>query len=185
MTTTEATRGAWMETYTGRKFYLLSPDPDDVSPDDIAHALGLLCRYGGHVSQFYSVAEHCWLLSYAVAPEHALHALLHDATEAYVGDMIRPLKRSLPDFGVVEDGVWKAIAARFGVDPAIPDEVRDVDTRILVNERAVLTPNSRHPWPVDGLEPVALPDGLTPRGFAPRRASQLYTRRLNELWTGI
>jgi hypothetical protein len=87
-------RGDWMQTFTGRAFYPLDPRPEDIDPVDIAHALSLICRYGGHSSRFYSVAEHCVLMSHAVAPEHALWALLHDATEAYLGDMIRPLKRS-------------------------------------------------------------------------------------------
>src|SRR4051812_20612492 len=90
-------RGDWMQTYTGRAFWPLDAQPEDVDPLDIAAALSMLCRYGGHVSRFYSVAEHCLLMSEAVAPEHALWALLHDATEAYMGDMVRPLKRQMPE----------------------------------------------------------------------------------------
>src|SRR5438128_12538670 len=84
-------RGDWMQTYTGRAFYPLDPRLDDICIEDIAHALSMLCRYGGQCQEFYSVAEHSVLMSYAVNPQHALWALLHDATESYMGDLIRPL----------------------------------------------------------------------------------------------
>lgn len=61
--TARVSRGDWMQTYTGRRFYPLDPRPDEIDPEDIAHALSLLCRYGGHVDRFYSVAEHCVLMS--------------------------------------------------------------------------------------------------------------------------
>lgn len=90
-------RGDWMMTYSGRAFWPLDPRADEIDPLDIAHALSMLCRYGGHVRRFYSVAEHCVLMSHAVAPEHALWALLHDATEAYMVDLPRPINRILLD----------------------------------------------------------------------------------------
>ncbi|MDI1288693.1 MAG: hypothetical protein PSX37_01920 [bacterium] len=104
MTDTPTLRiGDWMNTFTGQKFYPLDPRADEVHAPDIAKALSQICRYGGHTSQHYSVAEHCVLMSLAVAPEHALFALLHDATEAYVGDMVRPLKQALPEYRAIED----------------------------------------------------------------------------------
>src|SRR5438093_1391342 len=110
-------RGDWMQTYSGAKFYPMHPRAEDVDPIDIAHSLSLLCRYNGHLDRFYSVGEHCVLMSQAVGPENALWALLHDATEAYVGDMVRPLKLQQPSFVEAEDRVMAAICERFGLDP--------------------------------------------------------------------
>jgi hypothetical protein len=107
--------GDWMQTYTGRAFWPLAPQADDIDPADIAHALSMLCRYGGHVERFYSVAEHCVLMSYAVPPGYALWALLHDATEAYMGDMVRPLKRSMPEYQAAEARLSAVICDRFGL----------------------------------------------------------------------
>lgn len=166
-----------MQTYTGRQFYPMDPHPLDVDPVDIAHALSLLCRYNGHVQRFYSVGEHCVLMSEAVAPENALWALLHDATETYVGDMIRPLKRSMPDYRAAEDRVMRVIAARFGIPDAMPAEVKDADNRILLTERAALMRPSGHAWVVDDLEPLP----VTIREWSPVFAEHAYLRRLTDL----
>lgn len=179
LVTAEATwaRGDWMQTFSGRRFYPLSPRPDELEPADIAHALSLLCRYGGHVDRFYSVAEHCVLMSQAVAPANALAALLHDATEAYVVDVPRPLKRQLPGYREIEEQVWFAIAHRFRLDFELPAEVHEADNRILVNERAALLSNAEAWASIDGLEP--LPVVIT--GWAPAEAERRYAARLAEL----
>jgi hypothetical protein len=167
-------RGDWMQTYTGRAFYPLEPNPGDVDLLDIAHGLSMLCRYNGHVSRFYSVAEHCVLMSFAVAPEHALWALLHDATEAYLGDMIRPLKRQMPAYRAVEQEVMTAICDRFGLDYECPDEIKAADTRILRDERAALLGPSPQPWlAVEDVEPL----GVEVRGWSPARAEMEYLAR--------
>lgn len=169
-------RGDWMQTFSGLRFYPLDPRPDEIDPRDIAHALSLLCRYGGHVDRFYSVAEHCVLMSEAVSAEHALAALLHDATEAYVVDVPRPLKRQLPGYREIEDRVWYVIALRFRIDLELPTAVKEADSRILLTERDALMP--RHDeWDVDGMEP--LPVAIT--GWSPEEAERRYAARLTEL----
>jgi hypothetical protein len=174
----QATRGDWMQTFTGRAFYPMAPYPQDVDPIDIAHALSLICRYGGHVKVFYSVAEHCVLMSYAVAPENALWALLHDATEAYVGDMIRPLKRMMPAYRAAEDRLADVIADRFGIPRICPDEVKRADLRILHDERDVLMVDPPQSWgSLDGLTPL----GVDVMGWAPEYAERQYLDRLREL----
>ena len=171
------TRGDWMQTFTGRRFYPLSPRPEELEPADIAHALSLLCRFGGHVDRFYSVAEHCVLMSQAVSPANALAALLHDATEAYVVDVPRPLKRQLPGYREIEEQVWFAIAYRFGLDFELPAEVHDADNRILVNERQALLSHAED-WPsITALEP--LPIEIV--GWPPAAAELHYSTRLAEL----
>ena len=177
MITDAWTRGDWMQTFSGRQFYPLDPRTDEIDPADIAHSLAFQCRYGGHVDRFYSVAEHCVLMSYSVAEGHALSALLHDATEAYVVDVPRPLKRQLPGYREIEDRVWYAIAMRFGVDLELPADVKQADNRILLTERDALMSATRHPWTVDNLEP--LPVVVT--GWMPFDAERRYLRRLNEL----
>lgn len=171
-------RGDWMQTFTGRQFYPMDPHPNDVDPLDIAHALALLCRYNGHVTRFYSVAEHCVLMSQTFTdPALALWALLHDATEAYVGDMIRPLKRSMPDYRAAEDRVMRAIAARFGIADSMPAEVKDADNRILLTERDVLMRPSGHAWGIDSPDPLPVEIRVWP----PTVAEREYADRLAEL----
>lgn len=171
-------RGDWMQTHSGGRFYPMDVRPEDINPEDIAHALGLLCRYGGHVDRFYSVAEHCVLMSYAVPQVDALAALLHDATEAYVVDVPRPLKAYLPEYKKIEARVWDAIAIRFGINPLLSGAVHAADTRILLNETAALMRNREDWWPgLDGLEPLP----VTVVGWSPAYASIRYRERLLDL----
>src|SRR5258708_302056 len=88
-------RGNWMQTYTGRAYWPADPRAEDVCIEDIAHALSLLCRYTGHCKRFYSVAEHSILISQVVPPEYAFFGLMHDAQEAYINDLARPIKPSV------------------------------------------------------------------------------------------
>ena len=170
-------RGDWMQTFTGQRFYPLDPRPDEIDPADIAHALSLLCRYGGHVDRFYSVAEHCVLMSEAVPAEHALAALLHDATEAYVVDVPRPLKRQLEGYRAIEAAVWNAICIRFHLAGDLPAEVKEADDRILLTERDALMSRTRYSWSVDGM--TLLDVAIT--GWLPDEAEQRYLARLIEL----
>jgi hypothetical protein len=113
-------RGDWMQTATGGQFWPLDPRPDEVRIEDIAHALSMQCRFAGHCRAFYSVAEHSVRVarlveSWRARAEVVMQALLHDAAEAYVGDMVRPLKWSLPSYRAAEDRVFAAIAQAFGL----------------------------------------------------------------------
>lgn len=174
----EEPRGDWMQTYTGRAFYPMAAKVDDIDPLDIGHALSLLCRYGGHVSRYYSVAEHCVLMSRAVAPENQLWALLHDATEAYLGDMIRPLKLALPAYREAEDRLMAVICDRFGLAHECPPEVKHADRRILRDERDALMAPPPLPWAF--IENVSAL-GVDVQGWHPTVAEFLYMDRLAEL----
>lgn len=171
-------RGDWMQTFTGRAFYPMDPRVEDIDPIDIGHALSLLCRYGGHVRRFYSVAEHCVLMSHAVAPTNALWALLHDATEAYMGDLIRPLKHAMPEYRVAENNLMGVICDRFGLDWTCPDEVKAADNRILRDERDALL--SAPPLPWNSIEDVSSL-GVSIEGWPPSVAKRRYLDRLHEL----
>lgn len=185
-------RGDWMQTWTGRKFFPLDPRPEDIDPADIAHALAHLCRYAGHVDRFYSVAEHCvlmslWLRDQGRSEAIQLEALLHDGTEAYVVDVPRPLKINLPDYRAAEAGVQRAVWERFGLPvqrivgaPAVPIEsplVKEADTRILLDERNELMSRTQHAWGVDSLEPL----GVNVMGWGPQTAEINYVARLQQL----
>jgi hypothetical protein len=134
--------GDWMITYSGRRFWPLDPRPDDVSWVDIAHALSLSCRYGGHAQRFYSVAEHSVLLARYFGrlgqPLLSRYALLHDGAEAYVADVIRPIKRQLPAFRRIEAPIEAQILVLVGLDPEIPAAVAEADSAIVADEATAL-----------------------------------------------
>ena len=110
-------------TYTGRRFHFLDPDPQEIHMLDIAWALAHTPRWGGHTTAPYSVAQHSVVVASLVREAGgwegpALYALLHDASEAYLGDIPAPVKRFLPDYKRIEATVQEAIYARFGLrDP--------------------------------------------------------------------
>lgn len=169
-------RGDWMQTYTGRAFWPLDPRPEEVEIADIAHALSHQCRYAGHCRQFYSVAEHSYLLSRRVAPEHALWALLHDAAEAYLVDLPRPVKRNVVGYAEAEAAVMAAICARFGLPSEMPAEVHEADGRILHDEAAQNMARPPMPWNLPGL-----PLGLTLQLWSPLRAEAAFLNRYYQL----
>lgn len=148
-------QGDFMQTFTGRKFWPMAPHPGEVFIADIAHSLSLQCRYAGHCIQFYSVAEHSvliarWLLDNH-GPQVALWGLLHDAPEAYVVDVPRPLKRHLVGYKAMEDKVMAAISARYGLVPEMPAAVHEADGRIIADELVNLLPmawQARHDDPL-------------------------------------
>lgn len=125
----------WIQTNSGRVFDLLRPHSDAVDIEDIAHALSNVARFTGHTDVFYSVAQHSVIVSLIVPPAHALSALLHDATEAYLGDVSRPLKALLPDYRVIEKRVWQVIAKKFGLPAVLHPTVKHADQVALMTER--------------------------------------------------
>lgn len=128
-------KGDWIQTFTGKAFWPLDPRPEEVDIFDIAHALSNICRYTGHVRRFYSVAEHSVLVSRLVPQEHAKWGLLHDASEAYIADIARPVKRHLTEYAAIEKRLMLAIAERFDLPWPEPPEVKYVDNRILHDEK--------------------------------------------------
>lgn len=144
--------GDWMVTATGVQFYPLDPRPEEVRIEDIAHALSMNNRFNGHTERPYSVGLHSLLCSHYAAPGHELAALLHDATEAYLADVVRPAKRFMPEYTRIENDLWaKAIAPRFGLPVQMSKEVHEVDNRMLVTEAGQLMgPSSPLWWLGDG-----------------------------------
>lgn len=131
---------SWIYTHKGIKFWPLDPISHEVDIEDIAHALSMKCRYGGHCSKFYSVAQHSVHVSEIVPPEHAMWGLLHDASEAYLPDVARPIKPYLVGFKDMEAAVMKAVAEKFGLPGDEPAVVKAADTAMLYDEMALLMP---------------------------------------------
>jgi hypothetical protein len=173
-------KGNWMQTVTGRAYWPLDPRPDEVFIEDIAHALAHTCRYGGHCSRFYSVAEHSWLVSYLVPCHDALAALMHDATEAYVTDVPRPLKKNLTNFKDIEALNWHAIAERFDLPHELPQTVHDADNAILFTEqRELMLPSPREDWGM-GLKPP-YEARVRIQGYSPDTARRIFLDRFHFL----
>lgn len=129
-------------TFEGRMVPLLEIQPEHISIGDIAHGLSMLCRFGGQVRDFYSVAQHCFHVSrLQTSPEAALWGLLHDATEAYLGDVIGPLKRHLPEYEGIEERAMIAVCDRFGLPYEMPESVRVADEVLLKTEARDLCHN--------------------------------------------
>lgn len=127
--------GSWMQLASGRKFWPLDPRPEEIHIEDIAAALSKLCRYGGHCKRFFSVAEHSVLMAHAAPDGMRLSALLHDASEAYLSDVIRPIKSHLTNYLTIEADLERAIARRFTLPFPLPAEVKALDERIIADER--------------------------------------------------
>lgn len=170
MTMTKTKTTDWIQTYTGRRFSVLEPDPAAVDIVDIAHSLSLLCRFNGHCATFYSVAEHSTRVSLLVPAEDAGWGLLHDAAEAYVSDLPRPIKRQLPTFDGLEEGVLRAIGDAFGLAWPPPASVWRADDRLLVTEARDLMGPPPEPWK---LQVAPLAERIEPVGPAEARAAFL------------
>ncbi len=131
---------SWIQTYTGKKFYPFSPNPEHIDIEDIAHSLSLTCRFRGHCKRFYSVAEHSWFI-YQEAKKadtsrgDQMWALLHDAAEAYCSDLLTPIKLEMGAFRELENGILKAVAVRFGLVLPMPEMIKELDLRMLATER--------------------------------------------------
>lgn len=175
-------KGDWMQTFTGKAFWPLDPRPEEVDIQDIAHALGSLCRYTGHCADFYSVAEHSVEVSHLVPPSMALTALLHDAPEAYCNDIARPLKRHMPEYKGIENRIWDAVADRFGLAREMPPEIHAADNAILgveIRHLMKAAPEGLAWGKFDN--PAVDTSGVLIQCLEPRHARRAFLRRYNQL----
>lgn len=174
----EQYKDVWMQTFTGRAVPVMCMGVDDLDIEDIAHSLANQCRFNGHVSKFYSVAQHSVIVSNHVPAEYALEGLLHDAPEAYIGDMIRPLKHSglLNAFRDIDDNLWKTVANKWRLPATMSPAVKEHDARSLLTEQRDLLGRQAKPWE-DVAEPY--PETIVP--LTPRQSKLAFLARFKEL----
>jgi len=172
--------GAWIQTYSGVAFDLEHPTVDMVRPEDVAHALGNICRFTGHSSRLYTVADHsihlaryflydeirrCRLFATTrtrhttgsvVLRALALQALCHDAHEAYYGDMSSPLKSLLPSYRALEARGASVVRRALWVPEDVHPLVVEADHRILLNEKDTFMGPAPRGWDDRGLRPLPI-----------------------------
>jgi uncharacterized protein len=165
---------------SGKYFDFLNPAGSHICIEDIAHALSHINRFTGHTRVPYSVAQHSYVVSCIVPYKDALAALLHDAAEAYLGDVSSPLKQLLPEYKVIERRVHAAIFERFGLDPELPASVKEADLIALSTERRDLMPNTD---PHDAWDVLTEVRPLQPRIIVcdANNARNLFLQRYREL----
>lgn len=173
----------WIQTKSGGRFYFLEQHLASVTLEDIASALSKLCRFTGHSRKFYSVAEHSFYVSLIVPEEYQLQAMLHDASEAYLGDVSTPLKCLLDDYREIEDIVSRSIYARFDLPAELHPSIKSADYRVLASEVPLLFDRVDEGWKgwLTGHKPI---DGLTRDniGWTPEQAEALFMERIRPLW---
>jgi hypothetical protein len=132
----------YIGTFTNKKYHFLNPSPEEICIEDIAQALSMNCRYSGHVKHFYSVAEHSAIIANLIYKEtgcikEAFSALLHDASEAYLTDVPRPIKPHLNNYAEIEALSESAIQEKFGIGP-MSERTKYIDTHICGAEAKLL-----------------------------------------------
>jgi len=184
----------YIVTYTGKVFEFMNPKPEMVCIEDIAHALANICRYTGHIKQFYSVAQHCVLMANADLPGDPLVRLLHDAAEVYIGDLASPWKSLLyienpeypektcqPLFPVkkFESSIQRVVGLALNVDLNSSVEIKESDTRMFWTEVRDLMPKmpKSFNWGPPKMEPVE--EVINP--WPPFTAEMYFLELYNEL----
>lgn len=178
----------YIETYTGRAFCFANPRPEDVDPRDVAHGLAMKCRFNGQTQVFYSVAQHSVLLyehvrRLPVDPYVSRSLLIHDAAEAYLPDVPRPIKQALVGFKEMEDRVSRAVYRRFGLATSLLSDpvVKGYDVRILADERLHVMGQTDNVWD----EQDEVPLGIDIFPWCWRYAEHRFLECLREAFPGV
>lgn len=171
-------RGARVQLHSNDYVDFANIDALRVNIEDIAHALSMLCRFNGHTREFYSVAQHSVLVSYLVPAEFAMTALLHDAAEAYCGDVVSPLKELLPTYQAIHNNIERTIFNQLGVKYPAPACVREADIKALATEVRDLMPHNPALWHnIQDIEP----HHETIEPMEPHKAESLFMLRYFDL----
>jgi hypothetical protein len=170
-------KGDWIQTYTGKKFWPLDPIREDIDIADIAHALSNQCRFAGHCMHFYSVAEHCVHVSKVLPHEFALAGLLHDAAEAYLVDVPRPIKPFLKEYAGFEEVLITHIFARFNVSKSFNSkEIINADEAVLSAESYQVMSCPPVDWGIS-----VPPADIKVQFWTPKKAEQNFLKRFYTL----
>lgn len=168
-------------TYHGNCVHPLSPKPGEIDIEDIARSLSQQCRFLGHTEAIYSVAQHSVLVSEIVPCEDALWGLLHDASEAYLGDLPSPIKREpeMSFYRVVEGRLMLAVCHKFGLPAEMPQSVMAADKIILATEFRDVTTVDDLDWIIRECGHAPLDRRITP--WPPVVAEDRFLARFREL----
>lgn len=168
-----------IQTFTGIEFFPFDPRPEQVCIEDIAHALANKCRYAGHTTRFYSVAEHSVFCTTIVEPDYYLQALLHDAAEAYLPDIPSPIKKRFPTLIEAEKVILATIGEALNVNlVSLPPEIKRADLAMLAAEREQVM-SKGFKWSADNLpEPPAVVRLMC---WSPEKAKVKFLKMLNFL----
>ncbi len=181
----------WIQTYTGVQFWPLAPKVEDVRLEDIAHALSNMCRFNGHCREFYSVAQHSVHVAEIVASHGLLRhasittkdiairtALMHDAAEAYLPDVTRPIKSSLSNFHDIETRLLRVIFVKFAIPSvyAVTGAVKHCDNVLLATEMRDLLGD-----PPAEYEDLPEPSSRIITGMLPNKAKEFWL----EAWLSL
>jgi hypothetical protein len=120
-----------IRTFTGIYMNVFEPTLEMICIEDVAHALSNQCRFGGHLPEYYSVAQHSILCCQTIEQEYKVDALLHDASEAYLLDIPRPIKQGLSNYKEIEDRLMFLIAEKFGFTYPLKSRVKAIDEGML------------------------------------------------------
>lgn len=167
----------WIRTYTGKRFWPLAPRIEDLDLVDIAHALSLKCRWGGHVPELYSVAQHSVHVAQLVAEPFKRWGLLHDAAEAYLPDLCTPIKARYPEVIAAEERILDLVRVRWSLPAGMPAEVKAADRRMMQAEALALMGFDASDLGLDPSDPSLHP--IEP--WAPRCAERLFLKAADEL----
>ena len=166
-------KDSWIQTYTSKKVFPLIPNKDEIDIVDIANSLGKICRYNGHTLKFYSVAEHSVYVSENVSKKNAMWGLMHDAAEAYLGDIVHPIKSYLGKFKQYEENLLRCIADKFNLCWPVPKEVKEIDVAILHDESLQVMESKPQSWS----QITSLPLGIKIYGLDWQQAIELFLVR--------
>jgi hypothetical protein len=169
----------WIQTHSGRKFDFLSPSYESICIEDIAHSLSMQCRFTGHTSRRYSVAAHSILVASLVPTPLRLEALLHDASEAYLGDVSTPLKQLITEYQWLEERIQKMILIRYAGVSVLDRTVKDADRLAMRIEATHLLGIPVGSW----FDPVESPELPTPPVFLDPYVESLEFLRLFNLYS--
>lgn len=172
----------WIGLLSGTRFNYNRPEESNVTVEDLAGALSNICRFSGHLPQFYSVAQHLVNTSKIVPADVAFDALMHDTAEAFTNDLPTPLKWALPIFKELEIKIESAMADKFGFQYPYPSAVKEADTIMLLLEKKYVKLDNLE-WPgYTGIEYEHMADKVDLKGWQPCRAKREFLERFEELY---
>lgn len=170
-------KGGWTNTFTGMHFWPIDPRPEEIVIEDIAHGLALMNRYNGQTPKPYSVAQHSVIVSEACDPKDALWGLLHDASEAYIADIVKPAKQFMPEYQEIERNLMLAVCRKFWLNPVQPDSVTLADKRVLAAEVRDIHGKDARMWRI-----METPIDRKIKPLQWHQAEKMFLSRFKKLW---